>query len=284
MGRWLSTTNHKGDKTVIEQFYNFKHAPFERNIPVEHLYTTPKFDELLSRLDYAARMRKFIVLTGDVGVGKTTAIRKFASMLDRKCFRCIYVADSALTPRVFYWEVLTQLSSDEKPSFYRSEGKRKIMDRFAQLAESSQVISIVIIDEAHLLSPTMLEETRFLLNIGMDSQNPMGLVIVGQSELRQKLSAEVYEPITQRIDFRFALVPFDRGQTQDYIHAHMRYAGAAKEIFSPSAVDAIFDYSGGVARKVNKACSLSLLYAAQKSMHTIDASAINFVVDQELTW
>ena len=130
----------------------------------------------------------------------------------------------------------------------------------------------------------MLEETRFLLNTSMDSKNPMCLVIVGQNELRERLSTQAYEPITQRIDFRFALVPFDRAQTQDYICSHMRYAGETREIFSPSAIDAIFGYSGGVARKINKICSLSLLYASQKAMRTVDGSTVNFVVDEELSW
>jgi len=269
---------------MIEQFFNFKHMPFERDIPTECLYTTPKFDELLSRLDYAARNRKFIVITGGVGVGKTTAARKFAASLDKNSFRCIYIADSVLTPRVFYWEVLTQLSSDDKPSFYRSEGKRKIMAHFLRLAESSHITPVIIIDEAHLLSTCMLEETRFLLNNCIDSQNYMSLVILGQSELRTKLSKEAFEPIAQRIDFRFTLVPFDRAQTQGYIHAHMHYAGATREVFTPSAVDAVFSFSGGIARKINKVCSMSLLYAAQKAMHSIDGSIIDFVAEQELTW
>ena len=269
---------------MIEQFFKFKHMPFERDIPTEHLYTTPKFDELLSRLEYAARNRKFIVITGGVGVGKTTAARKFVDSLNKNSFRCIYIADSALTPRVFYWEVLTQLSSDVKPSFYRSEGKRKMMAHFLNLAESVQIIPVIIIDEAHLLSPGMLEEMRFLLNNSMDSQNYMALVVVGQSELRTKLSKETFEPITQRIDFRFTLVPFDRAQTQDYIHAHMRYAGETREVFTPSAIDAIFNFSGGIARKINKICSMSLLYAAQKAMHSIDGGIINFVAEQELSW
>ncbi len=268
----------------MEQFFNFKLMPFERDIPVEHLYTTPKFDELLSRLEYAARNRKFSVVTGGVGVGKTTAIRKFVASLDRNSFRCIYITDSALTPRVFYWEVLTQLSADEKPTFYRSEGKRKMMGYFSRLFGSTHIIPVIIIDEAHKLSGSMLEETRFLLNNDMDSNNPMSLIIVGQNELRAKLSKESFEPITQRIDFRFDLTPFDRSQTQDYIHAHMRYAGESREIFTPSAVDAVFRFSGGVARKINKACSMSLLYAAQKTMHSIDGGIIDFVVEQELSW
>jgi type II secretory pathway predicted ATPase ExeA len=159
-----------------------------------------------------------------------------------------------------------------------------MMAHFLNLAESTQIIPIIIIDEAHLLSAGMLEEMRFLLNNSMDSQNYMALVVVGQNELRTKLSKEAFEPIAQRIDFRFTLVPFDRAQTQDYIHAHMRYAGETREIFTPSAIDAVFNFSGGIARKINKACSMSLLYAAQKAMHSIDGGIINFVAEQELSW
>ena len=159
-----------------------------------------------------------------------------------------------------------------------------MMACFSSLAENAHVIPVIIIDEAHLLSASMLEETRFLLNSAMDSQNLMSLVIVGQSDLRAKLSKETFEPITQRIDFRFALVPFDRAQTQDYIHSHMRYAGEGREVFTPSAVDAVFHFSGGVARKINKACSMSLLYAAQKAMHTIDGGIVEYVAEQELSW
>jgi len=176
------------------------------------------------------------------------------------------------------------LATDDKPSFYRSEGKRKMMARFLHLEENTHIIPVIIIDEAHLLSTSMLEETRFLLNNNMDSQNQISLVVVGQSELRTKLSKEVFEPITQRIDFRFTLVPFDRAQTQDYIYAHMRYAGEEREVFTPSAVDAVFEFSGGIARKINKACSMSLIYAAQKAVRSIDGGVINYVIEQELSW
>ena len=269
---------------MMEQFFCFKNMPFERNIPTGKLYATPRTDELISRLEYGARHRKFSVITGGVGVGKTTTVRKFADSLDKNSYRLIYIADSALTPRVFYWEVISQLTTGEKPSFYRSEGKRKMMDLFARLADNVQVIPVIIIDEAHLLSYGMLEETRFLLNNCMDSQNLMSLVVVGQSELRAKLSKEIFEPITQRIDFQFTLLPFDRAGTQDYISSHMDYAGEHGEVFTPSAIDAVFAYSGGVARKINKACTMALLYAAQKSIRKIDGSAIDYVINEELSW
>ena len=265
-------------------FFNFRHAPFERGIPADRLYLTPAFEELMSRLEYATHNRKFCVVTGDVGIGKSTAIRRFVGSLDPAQYRPVYIADSALTPRVFYWEVLTQLTDDDKPSFYRSEGKRKVMDHVARLSETAGTTLVIIVDEAHLLSRAMLEETRFLLNSRIDSHTPLSLIVVGQSELRAKLSCEIYEPITQRIDFRFKCVPFDRSQTAEYINAHLAYAGAGAEIFSESAVDAVFAYSSGIARKINKACSMSLLCAAQRSARVIDGGVVEYAIDQELSW
>jgi len=268
---------------MYEQFFNLLHTPFERNIPFEKLYVTNTHDELQSRLLNCAKSRKFCVVTGDVGVGKTTSVRKFADSVDKNLFKVVYISDSALTPRIFYWEVLKGFAGMEKPPFYRSEGKRKMILVLEAVLENRQT-PVIIIDEAHLLSHEMLEETRFLLNYKMDSQNPMALIIVGQSELRGILSKDVYEPISQRIDFRYKLPVFDRVQTQDYIWAHMSYAGEQRQIFTDSAVSAVYAYSGGLARKINKVCTLSLMYAAQQSSRSIDENLISFVIEQELSW
>jgi len=269
---------------MYENFFNLLRTPFARDIPCAQLYSTPAFDELQARLSFAARTRLFCVVTGDVGVGKTTAMRKFNASLDPALFTCVYLSDSALTPRVFYWEILKVLINLEKPSLYRSEGKQKMMNALTAMLEAGRQTPVIIIDEAHLLSNEMLEETRFLLNYKMDSQNPMCLIIVGQNDLRLKLARDFYEPITQRIDFRFKLLPFDRAQTHDYILNHLAYAGESRQIFSDPAVDAIFAYSNGSARKVNKLCSLAMMSAVQRNTRIIDDSLIAFVIDQELTW
>jgi len=269
---------------TVEASFNLRRTPFERDIPTNSLYLTPGTLELLSRLEYAAQKRSFVVITGDVGVGKSTVIRKFSETLESKLFRYVYITDSALRPRVFYWEVLTQLSDDAKPSFYRVECKRRMMAHMHRLLNEFHITPVVVIDESHLLAQDMLEETRFLLNNCMDSQNPMCLIIVGQSELRATLSKESYEPITQRIDFRFKLEAFDRAQSSEYIAAHMRYAGGDVGIFTDTALDEIYRYSEGRARKINKVCTLAMLYAAQRNKTAIDGADISFVVDQELTW
>lgn len=269
---------------MFEAHFNLLRTPFERSIPCDSLYVTQPFTELQSRLNHTARCRKFCVVTGDVGVGKTTAIRLFVESLDANLFKYVYISDSALTPRVFYWEVLNTLADMDKPCFYRSEGKRKMMDTLNGMLVSGRQTPVIIIDEAHLLSHEMLEETRFLLNHKMDSENPMALIIVGQNELAVKLSKDIYEPICQRIDFRFRLRAFDRAQTQDYIAMHMRYAGEQRQIFTDSAVAAIFNYSNGCARKINKVCLLALITAAQRNLRIIEEPTVAFVVEQELTW
>lgn len=269
---------------VFESFFNLLQTPFERNIPCGHLYQTQHFEELMGLLDTVARNRKFCVVTGDVGVGKTTALRSFVSSLNKQSFRAVYISDSALTPRVFYWEVLKELVGMEKPGMYRNDGKRKMMDVLTQLLDEGKQIPIIIIDEAHLLSHEMLEETRFLLNYKMDSQNPMSLIVAGQSDLRVTLSKEVFEPITQRIDFRFKIPPLDLAQTAEYIAKHLAYAGETRPIFSESAINRIFSYANGIPRKINKVCYLSLMAAAQRQNRIIEDSLISFVIDQELTW
>ena len=133
---------------MFEAFFNLLNVPFERGIPVGSLYSSPKSDELHKRLLYTAQARKFCVVTGDVGVGKTTAMRKFTSSLDRNLFRHVYISDSALTPRVFYREILKAFTQLEKPPLYRSDGKHKMMLALENTLSSRQT-PVIIIDEAH---------------------------------------------------------------------------------------------------------------------------------------
>ena len=267
---------------MFEAFFGFARTPFVRNMPEAELFQTPQLDELCSRLNYTARNNLFAVVTGDVGTGKTTGIRKFTASLSAEKYAVFYISDSALTPRNFYFEVLTQLGT--RPHFFRGDAKRQLMRSLEDLKELHKKQPVIIVDEAHLLSREMLEEIRFLLNAKMDSENPMSLILVGQLELRDILKKQIYEAIRQRIDLRYSLRALDRVETAAYMKKHLEYAGEKRDIFTDAAIDAVYGHSKGAARKINKLCTTSLIHAAQIGKRLIDDHMISLIIDEEFAW
>ena len=266
---------------MFEGFYGFGETPFSRGIPTDKLYRGDDANELIERLKYAAGRQLFAVLTGDSGVGKTTALRRFTAELKPAEFIAMYISDSKLTPRYFYKGLLEQLGFDSK--WHSGDAKRQLHREIELMRLSGGQTPVVIVDEAHLLSRDMLEEVRFLLNFKMDSQSPMALILAGQSELWNKLKLQSYAAIRQRIDIQCSIGRLDRSQTTGYIKAHLDYAGCAKEIFTEAAIDDVFKFSGGIPRLINKVCVSSLLYGAQNRKTIIDDRMVKLVIDCELS-
>jgi len=265
---------------VYEAFYTLPRTPFSRDIPADQLYHSVMLDEILGRLEYAAERQLFAVVTGDCGTGKTTAIRRFTGQLNPSEYQVMYMADSRMTPRYFYKGLLEQLGCVAK--FYRGDAKRQLHREVELMRGLHHLKPVVVVDEAHLLDREMLEEVRFLLNYRMDSQNPMSLILVGQSELWDKLKLQSYAAIRQRIDLQCKLPSLDRAQTGEYIGRHLAYAGAERDIFSDNAIEEIFRFSGGAPRLINKACTHCLIYGAQNARRIIDDHMVRLVVNGEL--
>jgi len=266
---------------LFENYYEFKQTPFSRGIPTDKLYRGMSFNELADRLKYAANRQLFAVLTGDCGVGKTTALRRFSNELKPAEHVIMYISDSKLTPRYFYKGLLEQLGFDSK--WHSGDAKRQLHKEIELIRAANGPMPTVIVDEAHLLSRDMLEEVRFLLNFRMDSQSPMALILSGQPELWDKLKRQSYAAIRQRIDVKCGINRMDRAQTFEYIKAHLDYAQCERDIFTDAAIDAIFKYSGGIARLINKACVSALLYGAQNRKSIVDDHMVKLVIDCELS-
>ena len=265
---------------MYESFFAMTQTPFLRNLPVSELYADSDTDEIHNRLLYAAQRQMFAVLVGDAGMGKTTALRKFKESLDSTEFAVLYLADSKLTPRHFYNGLLEQLGLETR--FYRGDARKRLHQEIEIMRGVAKRKLVVIVDEGHLLSKEMLEEIRFLLNYKMDSENPLALILAGQTELWDKLKLQASRAIRHRIDIQCFLTPYDFAQTKAYIEKQLEYAGHPFPIFSEDALLRIFEFSSGIPRLINRACTQALIYAYQNRRSIIDDRMVQIVLDGEV--
>lgn len=218
-------------------------------------------------------------MTGECGLGKTTAIRRFTDQLDPSRFKLLYLSDSKLTPQHFYKGMLEQLGLESK--FYRGDAKRQLHREIELMKGIHKLTPVCVVDEAHLLDHEMLEEVRFLLNFRMDAQSSMALIIAGP-ELWDRLQMQSFAAIRQRIDIQFRLHYLDRAETEQYMNKHLAYAGVGRDIFSESAIDKVFSYLSGASRLINKLATHSLLFEVQNGNRIIDDRMVKKVIEGEL--
>lgn len=263
-----------------EEIYGMKNKPFVRNIPSEMLYLSPRIEENLERLKYAADNQLFAVVLAEPGCGKSTLIRRFNDQLPKDKYLLLYLSDSKLTPKWLYKGLLDQLGLEA--GFYRGDAKRLLQRQIESIRNKEHRKVVCVLDEAHLLEKETLEEFRFLLNSNFDSESPMALILSGQTELwSTKLRYKRYSAIRQRIDIICTLEPFDRTETENYIHANLKYAGCTNDIFTDAAFDEIYKGSKGIPRLINKICEKCLMYGAQQNKKLIDDHTVQFVTQHE---
>ena len=266
---------------MYEKFFEMKCTPFTRGIPTDMLYQDSDTEEIYNRLIYAADKQLFAVLVGDAGAGKTTMLRRLKQALEGPDYAVLYLTDSRLTPRQFYNGLLEQLGCETR--FYRAEARQLLHRQIDIMRGVEHRKLVVIVDEGHLLDRDMLEETRFLLNYRMDSENPLCLILSGQTELWENLQKQAYRAILHRIDIRCILAPLEFSQTKSYIEKQLVYAGHDAPIFSEDAMKMIYDFSAGIPRLINRACTQSLIYAYQNRRTIIDDLMVQIVLESEVS-
>jgi general secretion pathway protein A len=234
--------------------------PFKNEIAPDEMYASASMRELGTRLGHLVEMSGIGLVTGDAGSGKSSACRAMASRLHSGLYKVFYVPLSTGNPMDMYKSIAWEMGLPVERS--RAALYRQIKNEVTRLATETRTRPVLVLDEAQWLRSDVLEEMRLLTNYAMDSESRLCLLFCGQSELRRRIGMAVHEALSQRIVVRYHLPPLTRDETAAYLSHLLRRAGTELPLFEPAAVEAIFQASGGLPRRVNGLAHNTLLAAA----------------------
>jgi general secretion pathway protein A len=265
---------------MYKAFFHLTRNPFDLTPDPNCFVPTPRHNEALAALYYGVRRHKgFVVVTGEVGTGKTLLLRCLLRLLENsKDIAYAYLFNSRLSPTDFLQYVVADFGLP-------ASGKNKCdllldLSKFLVTRGTKQMTTVLVVDEAHDLPVDTLEELRLLSNLETTEDKLLQIILVGQPELDKKLDSVELRQLKQRIALRTQLGALTAKQTQEYIDQRLRIAGAdlnAHPLFSPQAVAAIYTYSRGYPRLINILCENALISAYAKEVPTVTARIIEDV-------
>lgn len=263
---------------MYKEFFNLKEYPFSLTPDPRFIVFTPSYNELLASLYYGIEMAKgLIVLTGEVGTGKSTALRWIIRRLDSSVVAA-YIVNPHLSIEEFYHHVSEMLDIKEWSN------KTELLTEMARILEERHrrgLRTVLIVDEAHELSDEVLEEIRLLLNFESDNAKHLQIVLTGQPELREKLRRSNLRQLKQRIALRCEMPALTNVQEVRRYITERLFIGGSKQpnIFSPYAIDFIFQCSEGIPRLINNLCDNAMIAAYAAGEQVIGRSVIEAVAE-----
>lgn len=257
---------------MYAEFFHMTRNPFEMSPDPYFFFPTAQHREALAGLVYGISARKgFLVLTGEVGTGKSLLVRCLLEQLDKRKVVYAYLFNSLLSSEEFLHYIAEDLGVTTGPC-----AKNELLLRLSRyLIENHRkgLTTVAIIDEAHHLDASVLEEVRLLTNLETPHGKLLQIALVGQPELDEKLESHELRQLKQRITLRMRLRGFTAPETFRYVQARLRLAGETGEnLFTPGALTMVHYFSSGVPRLINTLCDNSLLaaYAMGRRQVTLD--------------
>ena len=263
---------------MYKNFYHLQRNPFEITPDPSFLFPTTRHNEALASLYYGVTShRGFVVLTGEVGTGKTLILRSLLGLLQRRDAAFALIFNPTLSPIEFMRYIARDfglpVASKAKDELIH------VLNGFLLQRHQNKLTTILVVDEAHHLSLEILEEIRLLTNLETSQQKLLQIVLAGQPELDQKLDSHELRQLKQRIALRCHLDPLNLSETKAYMSSRLKIAGVsgANHMFSGPAIEAVFVHSRGIPRLINTICENALLAGYAKHAATITSEIIDDV-------
>ena len=265
---------------MYKAFFNLTRNPFELTPDPSFLFSTKRHNEALAALYYGVRQHKgFVVVTGEVGTGKTLLLRCLLGLLQQsRDIAYAYLFNSRLSPTEFLQYIVADFGLS-------AAGKNKTellleLGHFLVSRGSQKMTTVLIVDEAHHLSPEILEEVRLLTNLETAEDKLLQIVLVGQPELDEKLDSVGLRQLKQRIALRAHLDPLDWDETKGYIERRMQIASTshqANTVFPEQTLMAVYRHSRGFPRLINTICENALVAAYARQIQSVPPDIIEDV-------
>ena len=266
---------------TLQAHWGFTVMPFGPAIPVPGLFGSAAHKEAVARLRWLISARGLGVITGEVGSGKTAAVRAAVTGLDPSRNTLIYLPNPQIGVRGIHGAVATALG--QVPRFHHATLIPQVEAALAAEADEKNRHVILAIDESHLMTHEQLETVRMLTSHDLDSRSPLTILLIGQPTLKRRLRVGDMAALDQRVQLRYhipapALTP---AEADGYIRRHLEHAGRSDTLFSDDAVRAIHAHARGLPRAINRLAITALLaaYAAGKTI--VDESSARAAIREE---
>ncbi|RKZ99763.1 MAG: AAA family ATPase [Gammaproteobacteria bacterium] len=259
--------------SLYREYFGFKKDPFSNDIPTKSLLHFPAMEGVKERIDYALKIGAAMVLTGDVGSGKSTSLRWSLSHYHPSEVLILNIIASTGSLAELYKQLCWALDLEIRGTSLTSLTKI-VKATIKDIASSKKQKILLAIDESHLLRADIFMEIHTLTQFENDSKNLLAIVFTGQSNLLDKLMYRSSAPMASRVVAKTHLNTITRDQMEEYLSHHVRYAGVKKNLFTESAITAIQQGSGGVLRKANNLAKGALIASSREKENQATAEHV----------
>lgn len=243
--------------------FHMTEQPFVERIPAQRIFQDERIRQGLTRLNYLLECGTIALLTGDTGVGKSCLLKLFLEPLGNNHYHPVYLHITHIKTTSLLKLVVSGMGEIPKNT------KERVFSQILDKAKSMDATTILIIDEAHLLSSETLTDLRLLVSSALDEFPPLKIVLSGQEGIRRQLRQSCHTDLAHRISVKYHLPSFTQGQTHAYLDYQMQTVGSNEKVFEPEVKTLIHEYSNGVPRQINNIATACLIQAAALNTHKI---------------
>ena len=262
----------------LRSHWGFTRMPFAKDLAPSMLHTHRSHAEAVARIGWCVNEQVLGVITGEVGAGKTVAVRSALSTVDPSRSTVIYLGDPTVGVRGLYSAIVASLGVT--PRFHRASLIPQAQEALAAEEHERGRRVVIVLDEAHLLDAEQLEGIRLLTNAEMDARSPFACLLVGQPTLRRRIRLGAFAALDQRVALRYSMGGMEPEETADYVGHHLRLAGRSDTLFSDDALSLIHQVSRGLPRAVNNLAIQSLVAAFATNKSIVDESSARAAVTE----